>query len=161
MGAGKSTVGVRLAELTGRRAVDLDAHIAERAGRSIPEIFAAEGESAFRRRERDALAAVLSGVGDVVVAAGGGAVLDPESRVRLADATVVWLDAPADVLIDRIGDTASRPLLAGDDPLGALARTLDERRPLYDEVADLRIDVATRTPDEVASRILVQLGVAA
>lgn len=161
MGSGKSTVAARLAELTGRRLVDLDERIAATAGRSIAEIFLAEGETAFREREHDALREVLGGAPDVVIATGGGVVLDARSRSLLADVTVVWLDGAAEVLIRRIGDVSGRPLLAGEDPTGALARTIAERRPLYDEVADLRIDVSERSAEEVAARVLVQLGVAA
>lgn len=161
MGSGKSTVGALLATLSERRFVDVDELVVATAGRSIAEIFARDGEPAFRELERAAVAEALADDG-VVVATGGGAVLDPTTRERLADgATVVWLDGASDVLLARIGDVASRPLLTGDDPEAALARTIEQRRPLYEEVADLRIDVADRSPEEIASRILVQLGVPA
>lgn len=162
MGAGKSTVAADLSARTGRRLVDLDAEIEAAAGRSIAELFADEGEAAFRALERRALAAALDGSDPVVLATGGGAVLDPASRQLLADdATVVWLSAPATVLVARIGDVAGRPLLADTDPVAALDRLLVERSPLYAEVADLEVDVTARTPDEVVDLILEQLGASA
>lgn len=162
MGAGKSTIAVELARRTGRRLVDLDAEIEATTGRSIAELVASDGEAAFRAQERTALAAALDGDEPVVLATGGGAVLDPDSRRLLADAaTVVWLTAPADVLVSRIGDVSSRPLLAGTDPAATLARLIGERDALYAEVADLRVDVAERTPAEVVDLILEQTEVTA
>ena len=162
MGSGKSTVAAVLAARTGRRLVDLDEAIVADAGASIADIFATEGEAGFRERERRALAAALDLDEPLVVATGGGAVTDAGSRRLLVErAVVVWLVAAPDVLVSRIGDPSTRPLLAGDDPVGALRDIVDARRALYDEVADLRVDVTEATADEVAATVLDLLGVAA
>lgn len=159
MGAGKSTVAARLAARTGRRLVDLDEVIERDAGRTIAELFATDGEPAFRERERLALTAALDGVEPTVVATGGGVVVDPVSRQRLRHgATVVWLSAPASVLVDRIGDTTTRPLLAGDDPTARLDQLIAERDPVYAEVAHHHIEVAGLGPDDVVDAILDRVG---
>jgi shikimate kinase/3-dehydroquinate synthase len=154
MGAGKTTIGRRCAELLGRPLVDTDDLVAKASGLSVPEIFAREGEPGFRAREREAVAVACGGP-PAVIACGGGAVLDPVSRARLrADGVVVWLDAPAEVLAARIGDGSARPLLAGGAPpaevLACLAR---ERRGAYEAAAHLRVDAAT-DPDAVAAAVL-------
>lgn len=159
MGAGKSTVGRRLAAAWGRDFVDLDDAVVAAAGRSIPELFAAEGEDGFRDRESAALRAALAGSAPVVVATGGGVVLRDENRALLADeAVVVWLDAEVGALAARVGDGTGRPLLA-DGPEERL-RSLDAaRRPLYEAVADLRVDTSDLGTDEVVAA--VEAGLAA
>jgi shikimate kinase len=159
MGSGKSSVGAALAARTGRVLVDLDEAIEQAAGRSVAELFAEEGEAAFRTRELDALMSVLATRSATVVATGGGVVTIPEARAALSDgATVVWLDAPAEVLAERVGAGQGRPLLAGDP--SARLRALDaERRPLYSAVADLVVDAADGSPDAVADRVLAALEV--
>lgn len=162
MGAGKSTVAAAIAARTGRRLVDLDAAIVAASGRTVPELFATDGESAFRELEHRALAEVLATDEPIVVATGGGAVTHRASRRLLAErALVVWLRAEPGVLLERIGDPSGRPLLEGADPLAALTATVDARAPLYAEVADLIVDVDHRSVDEVASSVLELLGVAA
>src|SRR5277367_732150 len=139
MGAGKTVVGAEVAGLLGWRCLDIDAQIEQRAGMSVPELFSTQGESHFRQLERDAIAAAAVGDETVVVCAGGGAVLDEQTRAVLGSSgTVVWLRADIDTLVQRIGSGDGRPVLsaAGDDVAGALGALDGERRPLYQEVAD-------------------------
>src|SRR5262245_6346826 len=112
--AGKSTLGRALAERLGRHFLDLDEAVTSEAGRSVAEIFAAEGEAGFRARERRALSAALSGPARVI-AAGGGALLDRPLRHRvLKEARVFSLDAPLPALLSRAAGSDARPLLSGD-----------------------------------------------
>lgn len=144
MGSGKSTVGRRIAKLMDRPFVDADAALEEAAGRSVADVFAADGEAAFRALERDTLARLLDGDPPTVVASGGGVVLLEENRRRLTagDVTVVWLDAAPAFLASRISAKPHRPLLAGDEaPAEVLARMHAERAPLYREVADITVQV--------------------
>lgn len=134
MGAGKSSVGALLAERLGRPLVDLDRAIAHGAGRSIPELFASEGEAGFRKREREALEAVAGQ--RLVVALGGGAAAQPGAVERLlATGTLVYLRARPETLAARVGGAdEGRPLLAGlDEParLAKLRALLAERERFY------------------------------
>jgi shikimate kinase len=157
MGAGKSTVGRRLASAWGRAFVDLDDAIVAAAGRPIPELFAAEGEAGFRDRETAALRAALAEPTPLVVATGGGVVLREENRALLGErAVVVWLDAEVDALAARVGDGTGRPLLA-DAPAERLRSLATARRPLYEAVADLRVDTSGLGPDEVVTAVVAGL----
>jgi shikimate kinase len=158
MGSGKSAVGEAVARGTGRTFVDLDRRIEAAAGRTIGDLFATRGESGFREIEVDELRSALATSRPSVVATGGGVVTTAEARELLGLATVVWLDADIDTLVERVGDAADRPLLAGD-PRGALEMLQVERRPLYAEVADIVVDVSTGTVDEVAGRVMGSIGV--
>jgi len=152
-GTGKSTVAPLLAERRGVVAVDLDRLLEQRFGRPVAQVFLEDGEPEFRRAEAELLAEVLVGP-PAVVATGGGAVLDPESRRRLADAAfVVWLSAPIDLLVRRLSDVAERRPLLADDPATALRAMAAERDPLYREVADLVVDVERRSPEEIAEMV--------
>ena len=154
MGAGKTTVGQALARRLGVPYYDSDAQVEQRTGRTVPEIFAQDGEAAFRAEEREALADAVGSDGAAVVSVAGGAVLDPGNRRVLREGgRVVWLRAGVDTLTRRVGDGSGRPLL-GDDPGAALARLYEIRRPLYAEVADVVIDVDDLGPDEVVERIV-------
>lgn len=158
MGTGKSTVGQRLAELLERPFVDSDEQVEASTGRTVREIFEAEGEAAFRRCEAKALAEAVGRSTPSVLAAAGGVVLDPANRALLAGAgTVVWLTARPEVLAERVKGGEHRPLLA-DDPLGVLRRLSREREVLYREVADHVIDVATVDAEAVAHQIAELVG---
>ena len=154
MGAGKSSVGERLADRLGRPFFDVDAWIEDEEGMSIAEIFRSRGEGAFRDLEAGVLPAFLSNPTASVVSVGGGAVTNDRSRELLVGARVVWLRADHETLATRVGDTSSRPLLAGGDALGELARLSEEREPFYAEVADVIIDVDGLTLDDVVESVV-------
>jgi shikimate kinase len=142
MGSGKSSAGRHLAEQLGYRFLDADTSLEQVAGRSIPELFASEGEEGFRRLE----AAVLNQIASwhsLVVATGGGVVTHPQNWGQLHQGVVIWLDAPDAVLLERLAA----------DPLAEL---LTQRRPLYAQ-ADLHIRQDGRPPAQVAAQILEAL----
>lgn len=155
MGAGKSAVARALGEKLKTTVADLDARIAERSGCSVAEVFARDGESAFREREHEALEqATLDGSG--VIACGGGIVLLEANRTLLAQGCrTVWLDVEVKEATRRVEpDRAARPLLQ-DGPLSErLDQLLEERGKLYAEVAIARIDTSGRNVDEVAGLVL-------
>jgi len=154
MGAGKSTVGLALARHLGWPFVDSDEQVMRRTGRTVPQLFAERGESAFRAEEKEALREAVTAQGPAVVSVAGGAVLDAGNRsVLRGGGRVVWLRAPLATLADRVGAGEGRPLL-GDDPASALARIYEERRPLYDELADIVVDVGRLSPVEAVEEIL-------
>lgn len=162
MGSGKSTAGPLVARRLGWRFLDLDDVIAERAGRSIPELFEDGGEKDFRRREAEALRRVSEEAGEAVVATGGGALVPEENRRRARQSgLVVYLRAPARVLAERLArEAAERPLLQDEDgkPLAGAAltrrieRLLSERRRFYEQ-APLAVDTADASPEETAAII--------
>jgi shikimate kinase len=157
MGVGKSTVGVQLAARLGRAFLDTDQEVERVTGRTIAEIFETEGEPRFRALEAEAIQAASAD--GAVVALGGGAVAVPGAMERLlARGETIFLMADPSLLISRIGDPASRPLLAGLDHAAQLARLealLAERNPFYQQ-ARIQID-ARGTPEEVVDRILEKL----
>jgi shikimate kinase len=154
MGAGKSTVGTMLAHRLGWAYLDSDEQVQAATGRTVPEIFEVSGEAAFRAAESAALAKALLGDEPVVVSVAGGAVLDPANRALLdRSGTVVWLRARPETLAARIGDGHGRPLLSGG-PAAALRQLDAERRPLYEELADLVVDVDDLDPEGVVERIV-------
>lgn len=153
MGAGKSSIGRHLAPLLQRRFVDLDRRIEEQAGAGIPWIFEKEGETGFRRREREALQAALAGDGSVI-ACGGGVVLDPDNRRDLrAQALVVHLQAGVDELFQRLARDRKRPLLQSGDRRARLEELAREREPLYTATADLAFPADTQGPAASARRL--------
>ena len=138
MGAGKSTVGRRLAARLGLNFVDADVEIEAAAGMSIPDIFAAHGEQYFRDGEVRVIARLLEGA-PCVVATGGGAWMRPETRERIrARGISIWLKADADVLLRRVKRRSDRPLLQTADPAATIEKLVAERYPLYAE-ADLTL----------------------
>jgi shikimate kinase len=154
MGAGKSTTGRLVAERLGWEYLDSDTEVERETGKTVPELFARDGEVAFREAEARVLRRACESAAPVVVSVAGGAVLRAESRALLgASGRVVWLRARVETLARRVGDGAGRPLL-DDDPAAAL-RALDAvRRPLYAELADVVVDVDELSPAEVATRIV-------
>lgn len=158
MGSGKTSVGRALAGRLGWDFIDTDARIEAEAEQSIAEIFRRGGESRFRALER----AVLERLPErrAVIALGGGALVAEENRALLrGKGTLVWLDAPAESLLERVGDARERPLLAGLDRGARLERLralAAARRDAYAE-ADLRVATGSRTPDEVCEAVLASL----
>jgi shikimate kinase len=153
MGSGKTTVGRIVADALGCPFVDLDKLIVQRDGRSIKDIFEADGEAFFRRAEEAALADTLKkyAQGDVVLSLGGGTILSAASRALLRDKTIcIWLDAPAEVLRARIGTNPKRPLADND-----FAARLESRRPLYEEVAEITIDTESLSAQDIADEIII------
>ncbi|AXK45034.1 shikimate kinase [Brachybacterium saurashtrense] len=156
MAAGKTSVGRALASRLGVPFADLDALIVEADGRSIEEIFAAEGEPGFRALEAATLAEALTAQ-EGVLSLGGGAPLHPESRERLRGAPVIWLDVDEQVAARRLGQGAGRPMLDGGDPMARWRALAHERGPRYRELAALRIDSGHGSPARVARAILAAL----
>lgn len=158
MGAGKSTAGRLLARRTGRPFLDSDELIEEQTGRTVAQIFADDGEAAFRAVETDVLDQMLDRDTPAVVAAAGGAVLDAANRERMrARGLVVWLRVDPAVLAQRVRGGDHRPLLA-DDPEATLSRLAAEREPRYREVADEVVDVGDLSPDQVVDRLVALVG---
>jgi shikimate kinase len=138
MGAGKSTVGRRLAARLQLPFVDADNEIEAAAGMTIPEIFEAHGEGHFRDGEARVIARLLES-GPAVLATGGGSFMREDTRQRIQDRAIsVWLKADADVIMRRVRRRADRPLLQTADPAGVVTRLLTEREPVYQH-ADLTI----------------------
>lgn len=147
MGAGKTRLGRKVAGELGLPFIDTDRSVVAEHG-PIPSIFAEEGESVFRRYERQAVAEALTQ--SAVVSLGGGAVLDDATRAQLPDHTVVFLTVTADAVLDRM-DTTRRPLLK-DGP-EAWQRIYDERLPLYTQLATVTVDTSLGAPADLATAI--------
>lgn len=160
-GTGKSSVAPVLAARLGWPWVDADRELVTRAGRSIAEIFATAGEPEFRRLERETLVSLLAR-DKLVLAAGGGAILNPDTRrdVRAAG-PVVWLRADVATLARRLGadDTTAgqRPSLTGGNAIDEIAGVLARREPLYRETATLNVSTVDRTITEIVEEILAKL----
>ncbi len=154
MGSGKSSVGRRISALTSLRFVDTDELVAAKAGRSIAQIFADEGEARFRDLESAELAG-LDGVEGVVLATGGGIILRAENHAALRRVgPVAWLDAGAEILFERVARNKKRPLLQTKTPRASFDALLAERREIYAAAADFRIDSTGRSHDETAQAVL-------
>ena len=154
MGAGKTTVGQRCAERLGRPFVDTDDVVVATAHMSIDEIFATGGEPRFRELERTAVADSCASPAPLVIACGGGAVLDPENRKLLrAAGVVVWLQATADELAVRVGDGTTRPLLR-NDPHGSLTRLARLREPAYEAAAHEIVDTTNLDIETAADAVI-------
>jgi shikimate kinase len=138
MGAGKSTIGRRLAARLRMRFLDADAEIEAAAGMSIPDIFDSRGEPDFRDGEARVIARLLDG-GPAVLATGGGAFMRKETRDRIRDKAVsIWLKVDADIIMRRVKRRSDRPLLQTADPEATVGRLISEREPVYQQ-ADLTI----------------------
>ncbi len=156
-GAGKSTIGRKLARELGVELYDTDAGIERETGRTIPEIFAEDGEPEFRRiEERVVRRAVLAERG--VVSLGGGAVLSENTRTLLRNRTVVYLEISVAEGLRRTGASTQRPLLNGADPGAKYRELMRTRRPLYREVATVRVRTDGRSPGRVVRMIMTKLG---
>lgn len=149
MGAGKTSVGRRVARRLGVAFIDTDKRIA-RAHGPIPAIFAQHGEKHFRELEREAVSAALDEGG--VVSLGGGAVTDAGTRALLRTHPVVYLTVTPDAVAERITGSG-RPLLAGEDPLARWTEIFAQRRDLYDEVATVTFDTSRRPMQRIAEEI--------
>ena len=157
MGAGKTTVGRQLAKRLGRRFVDADHEIESRTGVRIPTIFEIEGEAGFRRREAETIDALTREHG-LVLATGGGAVLDPSNRRRLKESgLVVYLRVLPLLLYERTRHDRNRPLLQVADPLATLEELFAQRDPLYREVADVVIDTSSGGVGSLVRRVEQEL----
>ncbi len=157
MGAGKTSVGRALAERLGYPYLDSDEQVERNTGRTVPEILETDGEDAFRAEEKKALAEAVASDGPLVVSVAGGAVLDPDNRRELRKAgAVIWLRAEVATLVDRVGEGEGRPLLASDVE-GNLRRLYEQRRPIYDELADVIVDVDHLGASEIVDRIVSEL----
>ena len=154
MGSGKTTVGKVLADFLGCPFMDLDDLVVKKAGKSIPDIFAQDGEPAFRQLEAQVLRKTVEKYAEstAVLALGGGAVLAPASAALLHEKTVcIYLRATLDTLLARLeGETAGRPLADA-----SLADRLASREPIYEETAHVIIDTDGLSPDEVADEIII------
>jgi shikimate kinase len=164
MGAGKSTIGRRLAARLRLPFLDADIEIEAAASMSIPDIFATHGEPYFRDGEARVIARLLDN-GPAVIATGGGAFMREETRNRIRDKAVsIWLKADADVIMKRVKRRADRPLLQTEDPAATVSRLLEAREPVY-QTAELTIwsrDVPhDRIVDECLDALRTRLGISA
>ena len=157
MGAGKSTVGRRLAQTLQLPFRDADHEIEAAAGMTIPEIFAVHGEDHFRDGERRVIARLLQ-EGPIVLATGGGAFMNDETRLRIAEHGIsLWLKADLDVLMRRVRKRTTRPLLQNPDPEGTMRRLMEVRYPVY-ATADITVDSHEAPHDRVVADIVKALG---
>jgi shikimate kinase len=149
MGAGKTTVGRRLANRLGRHFLDSDEEIEKAAQMSIPEIFEQRGEPEFRAGETRVIARVLKDT-NVVLATGGGAFVNVETRALMkAEAVTVWLKAEADILFERVSRRSNRPLLKTANPRQTLEKLIEDRYPIYAE-ADVTV-ISRDVPQDVVA----------
>jgi shikimate kinase len=155
MGAGKSTVGAVLQRRTGIPCIDLDDVMEEKAGASIADIFTQKGESGFRDLESKILTDVPTSLRAIIVT-GGGIVQRPENQAKLRQlGTIVWLDADPEILFARATENRLRPLLASaEDPKKTFVELLLNRRPIYQQLAHVRIDTSGLTQVETADTTL-------
>jgi shikimate kinase len=156
MGAGKSSIGRRVALRLGIPFVDADNEIEKAAGMSIPDIFATRGEAEFRSGEARVILRLLE-QGPQVLATGGGAFMSPETRAAIAAKGIsIWLKAELDVLLRRVKRRHDRPLLKTDDPGATLQRLIDERYPIY-ALADLTVQSRDVPHDRMVEEIVYAL----
>lgn len=158
MGVGKTTIGRRLASRLSRPFLDADAEVESAAGRTVAEIFADFGEAAFRDGERKVIARLLDEPKPVVLALGGGAFMDPDTRALIKErALSVWLRADVDTLYERVmRKPGQRPLLETEDPKAVLERLHAERAPVYAQ-ADIVVDSDAASHDTTVQRLVEAL----
>ena len=158
MGAGKTTIGRRLAAALDLPFADADHEIEKAAGRSVPDIFAEHGECEFRRGERQVIARMLEGRPHVL-ATGGGAFIDPRTRALMKERAIsIWLKAPIEVLMKRVAKRDDRPLLKESDPRAVMERLMADRYPIYAE-ADITIETGNGPHNNAVGLILDALRV--
>ena len=156
MGAGKTCIGRELGHRLGIPFVDADTEIEAAAGCAIEDIFRLYGEEEFRNGERRVLARLLDGPIQVL-ATGGGAFMDPDTRRKARERAIsIWLRADLDLLVSRVGRRNNRPLLRGKNPREVLGRLIDERYPVYAE-AHITVDSGREAPESTADRVLGEL----
>jgi len=158
MGAGKTTIGRRIAEMKGMQFADSDQEVEKKTGVDISFIFDMEGEAGFRKRERDMIAQ-LSEQSNIVIATGGGAVTDAATRdLMSARGVVVYLQTSIEQQLARTRRTDNRPLLEGVDDVEQTLRDLSEYRdPLYREIADITVVSGQQAAKQMASQVVEQL----
>ena len=157
MGSGKTAVGRQLAAKSGLEFLDSDQEIQRRTGVDIPYIFEKEGEAGFREREKEVIAELTQRAG-ILLATGGGVVLDAENRLKLkATGIVIYLYTTVEEQLRRTGRSKTRPLLLNDNPKATLLALRKQRQPLYDEIADYRVDTTGRRVKNVAASIFRML----
>ncbi len=156
MGAGKTNIGRRLAQRLGLAFVDADSEIEAAAGETIEEIFERRGEAVFREGERKVIARLL-GNPVHVLATGGGAFMDPETRALIRERGIsIWLRADLDLLHQRVSRRNNRPLLKQGNPREILSRLIEQRYPVYGE-ADLTVDTVDGPPEATLERVISAL----
>ncbi|PSP16409.1 MAG: shikimate kinase [Cyanobacteria bacterium QS_8_64_29] len=156
MGAGKTSVGQALARQLHYRFFDTDVLVSRSAGKSIPQIFADEGEAGFRDWEMRVLQELAAETRSAI-ATGGGIVLRRQNWGYLQQGVVVWLDAPVELIAERLAGDTTRPLLQAPNPVERLASLLEERRPLYQQ-ADLRVAIEPDcSPDGIATQAIERM----
>ncbi len=153
MGSGKTTVGRELASLLARPLIDSDVQVREMTGATVAEISRRAGVGEMRRLEYEALTRALSSPDPAVITAAAGVVLQETARQRLREATVAWLRARPETLAARVAGGTPRPLLGGD-PLAVMREMEQQRRQLYESVADVVVDVDDLSPVDTALRIV-------
>ncbi|RJF90012.1 shikimate kinase [Oleomonas cavernae] len=157
MGAGKSSIGRRLAQRLHVPFIDADTEIEAAAGCSIDEIFERHGEAAFRDGERRVIARLLADHSPHILATGGGAFMDPETRTAIkAAATSIWLRADLDVLLKRVKKRNNRPLLKRGDPREILERLISSRYPVYAQ-ADLTVESLDGPHEQVVEAVIEKI----
>ncbi|MGJ3230166.1 MAG: shikimate kinase [Oceanicaulis sp.] len=158
MGVGKTTIGRRLAARLERSFVDADEAVAEAAGRSVADIFADFGEAAFRDGERKVITRLVEEPDPRIIALGGGAFVDPDTRALLKrTAITVWLKADLDTLMERVArKPGQRPLLNDPDPRAVMARLMSVREPAYAE-ADIAVESESGSHDLTVEKVLAAL----
>lgn len=157
MGAGKSSIGRRLAQRIGLDFLDADVEIERAAGCTIEEIFARFGEPEFRAGERRVIGRLLEDRAPIVLATGGGAFMDPETRARIRERGVsVWLRAELEVLYRRVSRRSNRPLLKQGNPREILERLIDVRYPVYAE-ADIVVESDDSPPETTVEKVIQAL----
>jgi shikimate kinase len=159
MGSGKSSVGREIARRWGFRFVDTDATIRQQYKKSIPDIFTVFGEPAFRDEETRVLQDLQNSLG-VVIATGGGIVLQPRNRPLLrALGVVLWLTASEEIIWERVSRNQNRPLLQTENPRTTISNLMSIRSPLYESVADIIVNTSGLTHQQVADRAVAAIGV--